>query len=272
MTCEACSNYRWLVPLRVARSLQPIGCRRFPARFGATGRGRSGFPCEPLAVSARPVSSDKLVAMSEIEWNFAMDEVGYSPYAPEPTRGEFRQFIDMNGPNFLEDYFASAGGFRFASAAFWFWVGPLMRPKENWMGKELWPGEGSPHWLLLKPMQRCALLQLWFLSEWIEKDDILSLIRERTLEWHPYVHAPDVREDMLVEPARTFISVTERMTEEAQTKAFMQLGPVYACSEASAGGSSGVIDISDEEAQEAEPAASNEPVATAQEAELESSS
>ena len=68
-----CSNYRWLVPLRVARSLKPIVCRRLLARVGATGRGRCGFPCEPLAVSARPVSSDKLVAMAGFDEDDAWD-------------------------------------------------------------------------------------------------------------------------------------------------------------------------------------------------------
>ena len=72
-TCGVCSNYRWLVPLRVARSLKPIVCRRLLARFGATGRGRSGFPCEPRAVPARPVSSDKLVAMAGFDDEDAWD-------------------------------------------------------------------------------------------------------------------------------------------------------------------------------------------------------
>ena len=91
-----CSNYRWLVPLRVARSLKPIVCKRLLARVGATGRGRCGFPCEPLAVSARPVSSDKLVAMAgfdeddawDMECSIDMEDEWETPADMEPPVNE----------------------------------------------------------------------------------------------------------------------------------------------------------------------------------------
>ena len=196
-----------------------------------------------------------------------LSEVGTSPWAPEPTAGEFRHFMELYGNS--DNYFAKAGNVGGVCAAFWLAMAPLLNPQENFLADVVLGAEGTQPRLQDDPCQRQALLQLWFLEEWLNQDDILWAIKKCVQNWHPYVQAPAYRQKIFEREVKVFVLWMKAKKEAAILEAVEQ-GPLYECSEASAGESeTGKSEIGDMEEQEAEPAAaSNEPVATAQEAEL----